>query len=99
MASVDLIGAKLEAIEMRMEDRLRALFVEFRFGRSPSPRSSQRGGSSDRKENPPKKEEQATDSSYPRIRVDFPRWEDGDRPGGFCSRSGTSAITRPQRLP
>ncbi|RRT40957.1 hypothetical protein B296_00058170 [Ensete ventricosum] len=42
MASVDMIGAKLEAFEMRMEDRLRALFTEFRLGRSPSPRRSQR---------------------------------------------------------
>ncbi|RWW23320.1 hypothetical protein GW17_00012439 [Ensete ventricosum] len=60
-----------------MEDRLCALFAEFRLGRSPSPRRSQRGESSDRKENPPEKEEQATDLSYLRIRVDFPstrRW-------------------------
>ncbi|RWW69314.1 hypothetical protein BHE74_00023095 [Ensete ventricosum] len=64
MASVDLIGAKLEAFETRMEDKLCALFVEFRLGRSPSPRRSQRGESFDRKENPPEKEEQATDSSY-----------------------------------
>ncbi|RWW47287.1 hypothetical protein BHE74_00046739 [Ensete ventricosum] len=84
MASVDMIGAKLEAFEMRMEDRLRALITEFRLGRSPSRRRSQRDESSDRKENPPEKEEQATDSSYPRIRVDFPRWEDRD-PAGWIS--------------
>ncbi|RZS05632.1 hypothetical protein BHM03_00036168 [Ensete ventricosum] len=64
MASVDLIGAKLEAFETRMKDKLCTLFVEFRLGRSPSPRRSQRGESFDRKENPPEKEEQAIDSSY-----------------------------------
>ncbi|RRT34598.1 hypothetical protein B296_00051275 [Ensete ventricosum] len=42
MASKELIDAKLEALEMHMEDRLRALFVEFRLGRSSSPRRSQR---------------------------------------------------------
>ncbi|RZR82294.1 hypothetical protein BHM03_00008661 [Ensete ventricosum] len=35
----------------------------------------------DRGDNPPEKEEQAMDSSYPRIRVDFPRWKDGDPTG------------------
>ncbi|RRT38304.1 hypothetical protein B296_00049966 [Ensete ventricosum] len=64
-------------------DRLRAV-AEFRLGRSPSPRRSQCGESSDRKENPPEEEEQVTNSSYSRIRVDFPRWEDGD-PTGWIS--------------
>ncbi|RWW86376.1 hypothetical protein BHE74_00004850 [Ensete ventricosum] len=81
MVSVYLIGVKLEAFEMGMEDRLRALFTEFRLGQSPSPRRSHCGESFDRKENPPEKEEQATDSSYQRIRVDFPRWEDRDPTG------------------
>ncbi|RWV97000.1 hypothetical protein GW17_00040243 [Ensete ventricosum] len=80
-----MIGAKLEAFEMRVEDRLRALFAEFRLGRSPSSRRSQCGENSDHIENPPEKEEQATDSSYPCIRVEFPRWEDGD-PTGWISR-------------
>ncbi|RWW14044.1 hypothetical protein GW17_00022224 [Ensete ventricosum] len=83
MVSVDLIGAKLKAFEMRMLDRLRAV-AEFRLGGSPSPRRSQCGESSDRKENPPEEEEQVTNSSYSHIRVDFPRWEDGD-PTGWIS--------------
>ncbi|RZR85559.1 hypothetical protein BHM03_00012567 [Ensete ventricosum] len=41
MASIDLIGAKLEVFEMRMEDKLRTLFAEFRFDRSLSPTRSQ----------------------------------------------------------
>ncbi|RRT69246.1 hypothetical protein B296_00009755 [Ensete ventricosum] len=55
MALIDLISAKLEAFETRIEDRLRALFTEFRLGRSPTPRRSQRGESSNRKENPPER--------------------------------------------
>ncbi|RRT63150.1 hypothetical protein B296_00033359 [Ensete ventricosum] len=81
MASIDLINAKFEAFETHMEDKLCALFVEFRLGRSPNPRRSQCGGSSDCKENQPEKDEQATDPSYPCIRVDFPRWEDRDMTG------------------
>ncbi|RWW02864.1 hypothetical protein GW17_00034025 [Ensete ventricosum] len=86
MSSVDVISAKLEFFETRMEDKLRALFTEFRLGRSPSPTRSQHCGSSYHKENPPEKEEQATNSSYPRIRVDFPRWE-GESPMDWISRA------------
>ncbi|RZS05503.1 hypothetical protein BHM03_00036036 [Ensete ventricosum] len=68
MASVDLVGAKLVAIETHMEDRPRALFPEFRLGQSQSLRRSQHGGNSDRKENSTKKERQATDLSCPRTR-------------------------------
>ncbi|RWW72533.1 hypothetical protein BHE74_00019655 [Ensete ventricosum] len=74
MASVDLIGVKLEAFEMRMEDKLCALFVEFRLGQSPSSRRSQCGESPDRKKNQLEKEEQATDSLYPCILPSMGRW-------------------------
>ncbi|RWW19417.1 hypothetical protein GW17_00016534 [Ensete ventricosum] len=56
MASEDLIDAKLETFETRMEDKLHTLFVEFKQDRSPSSRRSQRDESSDSKENPPDKE-------------------------------------------
>ncbi|RZR80225.1 hypothetical protein BHM03_00006175 [Ensete ventricosum] len=52
MTSVGLFEAKLEAFEMRMDAKLRALFEEFRLGRSPSPIRSQRGANSDGKKNP-----------------------------------------------
>ncbi|RWV81802.1 hypothetical protein GW17_00056746 [Ensete ventricosum] len=78
MASEDLIDVKLEAFEMRIENKLCAPFTEFRLGRSLSPTRSQQGGSLDCKENPPKKEEHMKDPVSTRIRVDFPRWEDGD---------------------
>ncbi|RRT76137.1 hypothetical protein B296_00029921 [Ensete ventricosum] len=67
MALVDLIGAKFEAFETRMEDRLHTLFVEFRLGRSLNPRRSQCGKSSDHMENLPEKEEQVTNSSLARV--------------------------------
>ncbi|RZR72480.1 hypothetical protein BHM03_00013903 [Ensete ventricosum] len=63
MASVDLITAKIKAFETRMEDILCALFAEFKLGQSLSPKRSKCCESSDRKENPPKKVEQATYSS------------------------------------
>ncbi|RWV84126.1 hypothetical protein GW17_00054191 [Ensete ventricosum] len=72
MISIDLIGAKLEAFETRMKDKIRTLFMEFSLGRSLSLRRSQYGESFNRKENPPEKEEHVIDSSFPRIRVDFP---------------------------
>ncbi|RWW56165.1 hypothetical protein BHE74_00037146 [Ensete ventricosum] len=84
MALDDAINAKLEAIEARIEDKLRALFKEFRSGRSRSPKRSQLEESSNHKENPAEKGDQALDPLCPRTRVDFPRWEDGD-PIGWIS--------------
>ncbi|RRT64013.1 hypothetical protein B296_00021606 [Ensete ventricosum] len=83
MALVDMIGAKLEGFKSRMEDKLRALFIEFRIGRSPCLAKSQQGESSER---PPETDEQATDSTQPYMRMDFPRWEEGD-PTGWLSRT------------
>ncbi|RRT53501.1 hypothetical protein B296_00002449 [Ensete ventricosum] len=86
----DLIDATLEAFETRMEDKLRALFVGFKLGRSLSPMRSQHGESSDRKENPPEKEEQATELSYQRMRVDFLDGKTETRWDGFRAWSDTS---------
>ncbi|RZR94079.1 hypothetical protein BHM03_00022699 [Ensete ventricosum] len=71
LASDDMIDAKIEAIETHMEDKLRALFEEFRLGRSRSPKRSQRKNS-DHKENPAEEGDQAS-NSCPCMRVDFPR--------------------------
>ncbi|RWW79555.1 hypothetical protein BHE74_00012149 [Ensete ventricosum] len=46
MASDDKLDVKLEAFEARLEDKLQALFEEFRLGRSESPKRSQYGESS-----------------------------------------------------
>ncbi|RZR83722.1 hypothetical protein BHM03_00010407 [Ensete ventricosum] len=85
MASEDLIDAKLEAFESRIEGKLHALFVEFRIGRSPSPMKSQQGESLHHKERTPQ-EEQIMDSVQPCMRVDFLRWEEGD-PTGWLSHA------------
>ncbi|RRT76888.1 hypothetical protein B296_00010864 [Ensete ventricosum] len=82
MASEDLIDAKLQAFETCMENKLRALLVEFRLGQSLSPTRSQQGESPDR---PPREEEHAMDPTSTH-KVDFTRWEDGD-PTGWLSRA------------
>ncbi|RRT63555.1 hypothetical protein B296_00015281 [Ensete ventricosum] len=72
----DAIDVKLETFEAHMEDKLRALFKEFRLSRSESPKRSQCEESSNRKQNQFEKGDQAQDSTYPRMRMNFPRWED-----------------------
>ncbi|RWW56043.1 hypothetical protein BHE74_00037267 [Ensete ventricosum] len=76
IASDDAIDVKLETFEAHIEDKLRALFEEFRLGRSESPKRSQCEESSDRKKNQSEKGNQAHASTYPRMRMDFPRWAD-----------------------
>ncbi|RWW01173.1 hypothetical protein BHE74_00045936 [Ensete ventricosum] len=78
VASGDAIDVKLETFEASIEDKLSALFEEFRLGRSSSPKRSQYGESLDHKENQSEKGDQAQDSTYLRMRVDFPRREEGD---------------------
>ncbi|RRT71568.1 hypothetical protein B296_00015353 [Ensete ventricosum] len=98
MALVDLISAKLEATETRMEDRLCALFTEFRLRRSSSPTRLQQGKSPDQKENPLENEECATKPAFTCMRVDFPDGKIETRRDGFCMRNTTFIITKPQRL-
>ncbi|RWW39433.1 hypothetical protein BHE74_00055246 [Ensete ventricosum] len=64
-----------------MEDKLRALLTEFGLGRPRSLRRSQHSESSDHKENLLKIGEYKMDSPYPCMRMDFPRWEDGESMG------------------
>ncbi|RRT63040.1 hypothetical protein B296_00039003 [Ensete ventricosum] len=85
MMSEELIDEMLEAFKTRMEDKF-GLLAEFNLGRPSSPRKSQHGESSDRKQNASKRGEHATDSLYPRMRIDFPRWEDG-HPTGWISHA------------
>ena len=78
MASKDPIDAKFETLEYRIESRLKsrlenklhALFVEFRIGQPSSPTKFQQGESSER---PPEKEGQPSDMLQLRIRVDIAR--------------------------
>jgi len=45
MASKEVINAKFEALEARMEDKIRMLFTELRLGRPLSPKKSYHGES------------------------------------------------------
>ncbi|RWW04464.1 hypothetical protein GW17_00032308 [Ensete ventricosum] len=81
MALNDALDVKLETFKAHMEDKLQALFEEFRLGQFESPKRSQHRESLERKENQFEKGDQAQESKYPLMRVDFPRWEDGDLTG------------------
>jgi len=72
MVSKEAINAKFEALEARMEDKIRMLFTEPRLGRPLSLKKSHQG-------------ESFANPNYPCMRVDFPRWEEGD-PIGWISR-------------
>ncbi|RRT48686.1 hypothetical protein B296_00028882 [Ensete ventricosum] len=61
-----------------MEERLQELFSEFRRSLFDSPNKSQHGESSNLKGSRSEKYDQGQDTRYPRIRMEFPRWEDGD---------------------
>ncbi|RZR84294.1 hypothetical protein BHM03_00011079 [Ensete ventricosum] len=78
MVSEEAIDAKLEALETRMEDRIHAIFAELSLRRPSSSRRSQHEESSDYKEDFQERGGPMIDSHYPRMRVDFPRWEEGD---------------------
>ncbi|RWV84762.1 hypothetical protein BHE74_00034297 [Ensete ventricosum] len=69
MASQDPIDAKFETLESRLEsrleDKLRALFAEFKIGQPPSPTKFQEGESLER---PPEKEGQPSEMLQPRMR-------------------------------
>ncbi|RWV94774.1 hypothetical protein GW17_00042643, partial [Ensete ventricosum] len=84
MASEKAIDAKLEAFGNRMEEKMRSLFAEFSIGRPSSSRKSQHGETSDRRDDPKKHGHITSDLNNPYMKVDFPRWEEGD-PIGWIS--------------
>ncbi|RRT57685.1 hypothetical protein B296_00011018 [Ensete ventricosum] len=71
MASEEAINAKFEAFKSRMEEKMRSLFVEFSIDRQSSPRKSHHGETSDQRDDP-------QEHNNPHMKVDFPRWEEGD---------------------
>ncbi|RWW00137.1 hypothetical protein GW17_00036914 [Ensete ventricosum] len=85
MALEEAIDAKLEAFENRMKEKIRSLFAEFSIGRPSSPRKSQHGETLDRRDEPQEHGDITSDLNNPRMKVDFPRWEEGD-PIGWISR-------------
>ncbi|RWV91343.1 hypothetical protein GW17_00046374 [Ensete ventricosum] len=78
MASEEAIDAKLEDFGNRMEEKMRSLFVEFSIGRLSNPRKSQYGETSDRRDDPQEYGHIISDLNNPCMKVDFPRWEEGD---------------------
>ncbi|RWW50723.1 hypothetical protein BHE74_00042996 [Ensete ventricosum] len=81
MASEEAMNAKLEAFGNRMEEKMRSLFVEFSIGRLSNPRKSQHGETSDRRDNPQEHGHITSDLNNQCMKVDFPRWEEGDSIG------------------
>ncbi|RRT46410.1 hypothetical protein B296_00022440 [Ensete ventricosum] len=65
-----------------MKDRFQELLREIRRSRSGSPNKAQHGESS--KGSRSEKYDHGQDTGYTRMRVEFPRWEDGD-PIGWIS--------------
>ncbi|RWW26751.1 hypothetical protein BHE74_00003814 [Ensete ventricosum] len=61
-----------------MEERLQELFNKFRRSRLDSPNKSQHGESFNLKGSQSEKYNQGRDTRYAYMRVEFPRWEDGD---------------------
>ncbi|RRT52839.1 hypothetical protein B296_00020851 [Ensete ventricosum] len=77
MASEEVINTKFEVVESCMEEKMRGLFAEFSMGQPPSPKKSQEGEILDQRDDP----QEHGYIPYPNIscmKVDFPRWEEGD---------------------
>ncbi|RWV98163.1 hypothetical protein GW17_00039004 [Ensete ventricosum] len=61
-----------------MKEKMRSLFLEFSIGRLSNPRKSQHGETSDRQDDPQEHGHITSDLNNPCMKVDFPRWEEGD---------------------
>ncbi|RZS05242.1 hypothetical protein BHM03_00035721 [Ensete ventricosum] len=86
MAMDDALDARFKALKARIEDRLQELLRELRRCRSESPNKTQHCESSNLKGSRSEKYDHRQDTGYPRMRVKFPRWEDGD-PIDWISRA------------
>ncbi|RWV87272.1 hypothetical protein BHE74_00021656 [Ensete ventricosum] len=86
ITSEEAIDAKLEAFGNYMEEKMRSLFVEFNIGRLSNLRKSHHGETSDRWDDPQKHGHITSDLSNPCMKVDFPKWEEGD-PIGWILRA------------
>ncbi|RRT37182.1 hypothetical protein B296_00045872, partial [Ensete ventricosum] len=78
VTSKEAIDAKLEAFGNRMEEKMRSLLAEFSIGRLSYPRKSQYGETSDQRDDPQEHGHITSDLNNPCMKVDFPRWEEGD---------------------
>ncbi|RWW19401.1 hypothetical protein BHE74_00023740 [Ensete ventricosum] len=78
IASEEAINTKFEAFESRMEEKMQYLFVEFSMGRPPSPKKLQQKETSDQRDNSQEYVHIIPDTNTLCMKVDFPRWEEGD---------------------
>ncbi|RZS10465.1 hypothetical protein BHM03_00041730 [Ensete ventricosum] len=78
MATEEAIDAKFEDFETRMEEKICTIFAELSISRPLSPRNSQQGETSNRREELQERGGTTTDPYNPRMRVDFPRREERD---------------------
>ncbi|RZS25210.1 hypothetical protein BHM03_00058376 [Ensete ventricosum] len=78
MASEEATDAKLEAFGNHMEEKMRSLFAKFSIGRLSNPRKSQHRETSDHRDDPQEYGYITFDLNNPCMKVDFPRWEEGD---------------------
>ncbi|RZS15268.1 hypothetical protein BHM03_00047097 [Ensete ventricosum] len=78
MTSKEVINAKFEAFESRMEEKMPSLFTEFSMGRPPSPKKLQQGETLDQRDNPQEHGHIILDPNNSCMKVDFLRWEEGD---------------------
>ncbi|RWV81498.1 hypothetical protein GW17_00057078 [Ensete ventricosum] len=78
MTLEEAINSKFEAFESRMEEKMRSIFAEFSMGRPSSPRKSHHVETSDRRDDPQELGHITSNPNNPCMKVDFPRWEEGD---------------------
>ncbi|RWV81066.1 hypothetical protein GW17_00057553 [Ensete ventricosum] len=61
-----------------VEEKIQFLFAKSSVGRPSSPRKSQHGETSDQRDDPQEHGHIIPDQNNPFMKVDFPRWEEGD---------------------
>ncbi|RRT80673.1 hypothetical protein B296_00000038 [Ensete ventricosum] len=71
-----------------MEEKMGSLFAEFSIGRPSSRRKSQHEETSDQRDDPQEHGYITFDLNNPCMKVDFPRWEEGDPIGS----KGTTTV-------
>ncbi|RWV82857.1 hypothetical protein GW17_00055604 [Ensete ventricosum] len=86
MTLEEALNTKFEAFESRIEEKMRSLFAEFSIDQLPSPKKSQQGETSDRRDNPQEYGHIILDPNTSCMKANFPIWEEGD-PIGWIMRA------------
>ncbi|RRT81554.1 hypothetical protein B296_00010850 [Ensete ventricosum] len=99
MAINNSLEVRFEAFKARIENRLQELFNKFKRSLSECPNKFQHGKNSNLKGNRFEKYDQGQDIGYPRIRVEFLRWEDGDPTSWVLGVESSFTSTELQKNP